>query len=684
MKKLTYLIIIALWTPGALSFPDSVHGSITKKNFRYLGAFRVPKGEYGQSSFANNIDVSFQYQPLAYNPDNNSLFLAQRTNAPTSAKGIGEISIPEIINPALVDFDISRLETATVLQDVADISKGTFDKMKIGGLTPSEDARAQLGGLFVYNKKLYGTVWGYYDASTENSSRSHWTANIDWSKGYDFSGLHTVGNPPGGMMVSTGGIVGGYIGEIPDKYKEAFGFTLVTGRVGEPIISRSSYGPTLWGFDPASFNGDEPARAEMWIGYTSEHQTLGTYSDSPSLYYTRGTTVQSVIWPAKGDTVLFFGVHGLGLQYDSTGMPVANEDGKCTGPGTSSREEAKTNSWLKSNSPDKYKCGYTVMSSAMIVSGDSCCFDPEDPSRKEHELPYSVGDGQSCYGPGTDDWTYARRNDWLIKNASSGYDCDGHRMSSSDIEAGSGCCYRGSGPTDKGGNAYPTVYQVWSYQVADILDVKLGNRQPYELQPVVWYYDLPFDPDPSFAPKSIIGATFDSLHQRLFIGQAFGDGEYPLIHVFKLVWEENVTADAVDSESNNTGSTGGTGGADAADSDSDNTGNPGGGTGVADSESDNRADPGGADVVDFESDNRVDPGGVDVVDSESDNRTDPGGADVVDSESDNRADPGDADVVDFESDNRAEPGRVDVVDSGNMEFSGAIWLLIRKRDDNLQ
>ncbi len=543
LKKLAHLIIFVIWSSGLACFPNMVHGSnsITKKNFQYLGAFRVPKGEYGQSSFANNTGVSFQYQPLTYHPENNSLFLAQKTNTPSASKGIGEISIPEIINPAQVDFDINKLKTAMVLQDIADISEGAFDKIQAGGLIPEKEARAQLGGIFVYNKKLYGTVWGYYDASTENSYRSHWTANTDWTREYNFSGLHAVGNPPGDIMSSTGGIVGGYIAEIPDKYKEDFGFALVTGRVGGPIISRSSYGPTLWGFDPASFNGDEPANAEMWIGYTKEHQELGTYSDSPSLYYTRGTRVQSVIWPDKGDTVLFFGIHGFGLRYDDTGHPVANEDGKCTGPGTSSREEAKTNSWLRLNSLSEYKCGYTVMSSAMVAEGDSCCFDPEDPSRKEHELPYSVGYGQSCYGSGTHDWTYARRNDWLRENSSSGYDCGGHQMSSKDIKAGSGCCYRGVGNLYKGGSAYPTVYQVWSYKVSDILDVKRGERQPWELQPTIWHYDLPFDPDPSFAPKSIIGAAFDNIHQRLFVGQAFGDGEYPLIHVFKLVLEEDIT-----------------------------------------------------------------------------------------------------------------------------------------------
>lgn len=75
---------------------------------------------------------------------------------------------------------------------------------------------------------------------------------------------------------------------------------------------------------------------------------------------------------------------------------------------------------------------------------------------------------------------------------------------------------------------------MWQYDVNDLIAVKNGSSQPHEIIPVVWNFDLPLDPDPSLHPKGIIGVSYDEVSKRLYVGQSFGDGNYPLIHVFEI------------------------------------------------------------------------------------------------------------------------------------------------------
>jgi hypothetical protein len=98
-------------------------------------------------------------------------------------------------------------------------------------------------------------------------------------------------------------------------------------------------------------------------------------------------------------------------------------------------------------------------------------------------------------------------------------------------------CY-GSGeeckdPTDnsKGTHGHPYAYQVWAYDAIDLADVAAGRKQPWDVKPyATWPLDL------GFAASSVHlnGAAYDPASGRIFVSQAFGDGNKPLIHVFTL------------------------------------------------------------------------------------------------------------------------------------------------------
>ena len=84
----------------------------------------------------------------------------------------------------------------------------------------------------------------------------------------------------------------------------------------------------------------------------------------------------------------------------------------------------------------------------------------------------------------------------------------------------------------KGNHAYPYRYYVWAYDANDLAAVKAGQRQPWDVQPyAVWSLSLPI----ASGNTHLRGATYDPATGRLFVSQAYGDNEYPVIHVFTVV-----------------------------------------------------------------------------------------------------------------------------------------------------
>lgn len=498
--------------------------------FLYEGAFRVPKGVFGEETFSNNPYVNAQYQPIAFDESENAIILGQSTQPADQPKRFGKISVPEIIDPASVGFDINALKTASVLHELVDISSGRFDNLLKSGEAPSSEARAQPGGLLVVDSRLVGTMWAYYDASGGNSYRSHFLTDVTWDSGFGFEGLFPVGQSPTGSLAN-GGFVGGYMTEVPERFQTELGGNIATGRTGGPIVSRSSFGPTLWVFSLSDLDYDKPAPAKMLIGYDSEHKTIGDYSDSSSLLFNRSTGVNGVVWPESSDSVFFFGNHGLGLQFDNSGLPVSN-DQQCFGYGTSNRQEAFRASDIDVTRYQSRECGFRTVSSEDVQNNVSCCFDPVNSGKGLHDLGFKVGQGSSCYGYGTRDFTEARQGDWLKKNSPAGYQCGSEFITNTEIQSDIACCFVGTNSTAKGGSSYPSVYQIWEYKVEDILKVNRGELEPWEIIPTAKPFDLPFAPKDR--AKQLISTAYDRKGQRLFILQAFGDGLYPLVHVMRF------------------------------------------------------------------------------------------------------------------------------------------------------
>ena len=85
----------------------------------------------------------------------------------------------------------------------------------------------------------------------------------------------------------------------------------------------------------------------------------------------------------------------------------------------------------------------------------------------------------------------------------------------------------------KQNHAYPYKYQVWAYDANDLVDVRNGRKRPYEVKPyAVLNFDMPFVGASSH--HEIGGAAYDPATDRIYLAQPRGDGDYPVVHVYKL------------------------------------------------------------------------------------------------------------------------------------------------------
>jgi hypothetical protein len=83
--------------------------------------------------------------------------------------------------------------------------------------------------------------------------------------------------------------------------------------------------------------------------------------------------------------------------------------------------------------------------------------------------------------------------------------------------------------TSQGTHAYPYRSQVWAYDANELVAVKNGTKNAYDVVPyAVWNLDASF--------KDIQGVGYDAATRRLYISQTFGDGEQPLIRVYQVAF----------------------------------------------------------------------------------------------------------------------------------------------------
>jgi hypothetical protein len=394
------LLLLSCLYEGLTSAILQAQPLLQQADLVYQGAFKLPSGTFGASNFDRGG------QALAYNPANNSLFILGN-----STGTVGEISIPNPVDST----SLSALPTATVLQDLVKATEGVCTNFGCAG--------SLTGGLLVHNGKLIITKYGYYDA-TNLQVTSHFTRPLNLSTG-QVTGAHQIQaqTPAGSKTLMKAGFFSGYMTPIPQAWQSALGGPAITGNGPLGIISRTSYGPAAFAFDPANLGVIDPVPATPLVYYPQDHQTLG-WGTNPSPYGT--TEIHGIVFPDNSSTVLYFGRQGRGPA--------------CYGPGTPNPKLAGQPSGI-----------------------DVWCYDP-------------------VYGA-------------------------------------------------KGTHSYPYSYHVWAYNAADLASAKAGNIKPWQVVPyATWTLTPPFQHNSGL----LGGAAYDPATQRIFLSQSFGNGTFPVIHVYQV------------------------------------------------------------------------------------------------------------------------------------------------------
>jgi hypothetical protein len=302
----------------ALALAVSVAGSpatpltlplLTPSSLHYRGAFLLPAQVSDKKTF------SYGGTALAYDPARNGLFVVGHDWYQLTA----EVTIPSPTNSS----SVARLHRARFLQPFTDATNGKIDKT--GG------TNNKVGGQLVYGGRLYGTAYVYYDAAGTQVV-SHWVRPSTQLAGASAQGLYQVGRLGAGM-------VSGFMAEIPPDWRGLLGGEALTGNCCIPIISRTSFGPAAFAFDPAALSAAPHRIPDVpLLYYPQDHTTIGAWNASwnpaHGIFFGGGTTIRGVVFPAGSRSVLFFGTQGIGKFCYGEGTDKQSLNGKPTPDGT--------------------------------------------------------------------------------------------------------------------------------------------------------------------------------------------------------------------------------------------------------------------------------------------------------------------------------------------------------------
>jgi len=251
-----------------LSFADLV----------YQGAFRVPADDNGDN-------FSYGGQTLVYNPGANTLLIGSRYGK------VAEVTIPSPVKGTRLE----ELPVATYVHPFRDPADGHIRDI-------STDDTA-LDGLLIHDGRLYGTGLIYYDAA-HAQRLTHFSRSLDLSRA-EVQRIYQVGE------TGKAGFVAGYMASVPAEWRTVLGGAAVTGQCCIPIIGRTSWGPSLFSWNPADLGRRDPVPATPLLYYTEQHATLGSWEGSNGSY--GGTTSIAGVAIIDGTrTVLFAGRNGMG------------------------------------------------------------------------------------------------------------------------------------------------------------------------------------------------------------------------------------------------------------------------------------------------------------------------------------------------------------------------------------
>lgn len=270
---------------------------VQSANLIRLGVFNVPGGI--QAGGKANQGFEYGGTALSYFPSRNSLFLAGHD----WDQLVGEIRIPAFGG------------TATVLQELTDPTEGRRNT-----INPGDPNSKKIGGTLPWGSNLIVSAYSYYDGNG-TQVLSHFVRPIN---------LSIRGQTVGPLRVGSlgAGFYSGYMGLVPTEWQVKLGGPALTGNADLGVVSRTSFGPAVFAFNPSSISS---TGAKPLVYYPQAHPTLGPWAGA-NPFYGGSDTMRGVVLPEGTSTVLFFGRHGATFCY-GVGTADRNKAGRPAGDG---------------------------------------------------------------------------------------------------------------------------------------------------------------------------------------------------------------------------------------------------------------------------------------------------------------------------------------------------------------
>lgn len=212
------------------------------------------------------------------------------------------LTLAELTPPATLGSGAySGLPAATTVQPLVSLTSrianwSTSSLDRLGGFVKLTDGR------------LCVSFYEMYDANS-GATNSHVLLDGTLAAG-TVTPLRTLTGAP------HAGYVGGHMQRVPAEHQAKLGAAYLTGQGSISILARTSYGFSLFGFDPAALaSGDTPATPLLY--YNVDHP-LGPYDGQSNVWNSTCKFAGFVI--VKGyRTALFFGRLGTGTTCYGTG-----------------------------------------------------------------------------------------------------------------------------------------------------------------------------------------------------------------------------------------------------------------------------------------------------------------------------------------------------------------------------
>lgn len=334
---------------------------VQQSSLRYVGAFRLPPGKFGGSSFG-------VAGPMAFNAQNQSLYMVGHD----WDQMVAEIKIPTPVVGAL-----GTLPVATVLQPFSDPTDG-----KLQSINPGDPNSKKVGGLLPWGDKLIVTAYSYYDGSG-SQVKSHFASSRDLNNPTDAQGPFVVGS-------LRAGVVSGYMSPVPMAWRSIFGAPAFTGNCCLSVIGRTSFGPAIFAFDPADVGVKDPVPTNALLNYPAAHPLAST--GATSTLFNGTSHVKAALMPEGTRSLLFFGRHGIGPYCYGEGGNL-----ECKDPEVSSKGEHAY--------PYVYRVwAYDAAELAEVKGGRKQTYDPKPYGVWNLDLPFkgwSTGMAGAAYDPVT-------------------------------------------------------------------------------------------------------------------------------------------------------------------------------------------------------------------------------------------------------------------------------------------